>query len=275
MSTFTELADSELIRLYQQDKNENAMRTLVCRHTDRIYARFAREVRNEADAKDLEQQVWLQVVRNLHSYIDEGKFSHYLARIASNLLMDFWRARGRKSEVFAEQPAHGGNDDDRDSTQRYATAGPQSFTADEEQNSINEEQVDYLIRVLIPNLPVEQRTAWLLRHESEYWETDKRLDWASLAMLNGLTEESAWTTFENARLKLFTAMHQKSSQSALDGVESIVFMMWTQAQRLRKAQAFTWEYFSELLDIPVNTMKTRYRAAQKSLNDGLLERFQD
>lgn len=52
--------------------------------------------------------------------------------------------------------------------------------------------------------------------------------------------------------------------------EVTIFMVWTQAQRLRKEQEFTWDYFSDLMGVPTNTLKTRYRSALKSLGEGLM-----
>ena len=51
--------------------------------------------------------------------------------------------------------------------------------------------------------------------------------------------------------------------------ETLIFTVWSQAQRPRKEQQYTWEYFADLLNVHANTMKTRYRAAQKFLSDGL------
>lgn len=271
-------SDGELVSMYVIDHNESAIRALVTRHHDRLYSRFLAELKNEADAKDLEQQLWLQVVRNLSSYKDEGKFAHFLSRIASNLINDFWRSKGRRSKVFVE------NREQNDQTSSQESDGGESFDSehygdpgpDEHERFENEELLRYLVTVLIPQVPVEQRTVWLLRHESEYWEEGRRLDWNHMAELNGTEPQEIWQTFETARSKLMKMTIAKSEKpSELTDEELLAFVVWTQAQRLDKGQQYTWEYFSDLLGVPTNTMKTRYRAAQKFLSDGLEARLKE
>jgi len=266
-----QIADGELITRYVKKQDEGAIRMLVQRYHHDLHSRFLRELRNEADAFDLQQKLWLQVTRNLGSYKDEGKFAHYLSRIASNQLNDFWRSKGRRSEVFVENRSTAGDQDDGDS-EHWAVSNTGDGSPDEEQRLIESELVEYLVTVLIPGLPVDQRIAWLLRHESEYWEPGRRLDWNHLADLNGMDVDQAWESFETAREKLLTGSGQGGQDLSED--ELGIFMIWTQAQRARKEQQFTWEYFSALLGVPTNTMKTRYRTAQKQLAAGLKARGQ-
>ena len=250
--------DGALIQRYVEKNDQNAMRELVGRHYDVLYRRFRRELRNEADAEDCAQRVWVQVARNLTTYNDEGKFPQFLSTIASNMIKEHWRNKSTREKVLVPEE----EDTEYD---RIASMGD---SRDPEQAAADEEMVNYLVRELIPSLPVEQRTAWLLRHESEYWEPGRRLEWAHLAELNGTDVQQTWKLFEQARTKLMSGAHA-TEKVAVDPDESLVFLVWTQAQRASKEESFSWEYFSELLGAPVNTMKTRYRAAQKRLADSL------
>lgn len=271
-----DLSDGELIQRYIDEQNQEAMRELVNRHHDRLYSRFLNELKNVADAKDLEQQLWLQVHRNLGSYKDDGRFAHYLSRIASNLLNDFWRQKGRRANVIADTQIRTSAQDDNAGSDDFLLNSFQDPSPDEEEKLISSELIEHLVTELIPQLPVEQRTAWLLQHESEHWETGKRLDWHHLAQLNGVDESTIWKTFESARNKLMVNALSNSSEqrSPLTGEETLVFVVWSQAQRLTKEQVFTWDYFAEILGVPTNTMKTRYRAAQKFLSEGLKARLE-
>lgn len=271
MAAIENLSDGNLISMYQDQNSELAMRTLVSRHHGKLRSRFLRELRNEADAKDLEQQLWLRVVRDLKNYRDDGKFPHFLSRIASNLLKDHWRATGRRNKVFSTSDNFGDDDQSyaESAAERYQDPSPNS-----EKQASDSELVQYLVSVLVPALPVEQRAAWLLRHESEYWESDSRLEWQHLADLNGISEAEAWNHFETAREKLMTSSHDKKPSPQLNEQELLVFLVWTQAQRLNKEQQFTWSDFAHLLGVPENTMKTRYRTAQKTLGDGLKTHMQ-
>lgn len=272
-SVSSDLSDDEVISRYLKNGEDRLFRVLVDRHHGRLFARFLSESRNHADATDLEQQLWLKVFRNIGNYTQEGKFAEYLSRISSNLLTDYWRSKGRRSDVFVESRSYSDSESvANDELQRSDAVNNEVEGARQDTALYNEELVQYLVSVLIPQLPVEQRMAWLLRHESEYWEPSQRLEWRHLAELNGIDENSAWSLFEGARNKLMSLARKsdanKSTESP-DHDETLIFTVWSQAQRLRKEQQFTWDYFADLLDVPTNTMKTRYRAAQKFLSDGL------
>lgn len=253
-------SDADLIGRYVESKDENAMRILVQRYYDTLYRRFRRELKNEADAEDCAQRVWVQVARNLHKYEDEGKFPQYLSTISTNMIKEHWRNKGTREKVII------GQDGETD----YDNMASMGDDRDPERAVINSELVDHLVRELIPALPAEQRAAWLLRHESEYWEPGKRLEWSHLAELNGLDVQHAWEIFERAREKYMRSA-SSSKPSEINADEMLVFLVWTQAQRASKDESFSWEYFSNLINVPVNTMKTRYRAAQKRLAESLSE----
>ncbi|HEB63273.1 MAG TPA: sigma-70 family RNA polymerase sigma factor [Gammaproteobacteria bacterium] len=257
------LSDGELIKRYLQDNSEQAFKELIDRHYNNTKRRFFNHCHNAADAADLTQQLWIRVVNNLDSYHDDGRFASFLNRISTNLLTDHWRRKGVKSKVISESQE---SDDDIDViSQTPAT------NADIENNCDNQQQVDYLVKKLIPALPCDQRLVFLLRHESEYWEEKQRLEWNHIAELNGIDKQTAWSRFEQARNSLITHLNSddKSSSVDLDSESLLIFFVWTQAQRLSKQQEFTWDYFAKLLNVSTNTLKTRYRAAMKKLGEGL------
>ncbi|MBX2880011.1 MAG: sigma-70 family RNA polymerase sigma factor [Granulosicoccus sp.] len=274
MDKTSTMTDDDLIGLYLSNRQDETFAALVGRHHRRLYARFVSESKNSADASEMEQQLWLRVFQNLENYKHEGKFTEYLSRIASNLLNDYWRSKGRRSDMFVESRNSDEDLSERLLEQSQSIAGNHADDGSNQDNNLhNAELVDYLVTVLIPQLPVEQRMVWLLRHESEYWEPAQRLEWRHLGELNGIDEDEAWSRFEAARNKLMSKSPQKlKSDSSAEGPnqeETLIFTVWSQAQRLRKEDQFTWEYFANLLNVPTNTMKTRYRAAQKFLSEGL------
>lgn len=272
MISMDDLSDGELITLYLQQRNEPAMRTLVGRHQANLHSRLKRELPNEADARDLQQQLWLKVVSNLKNYKDEGKFPNYLSRIAGNLITDFRRSKGRQSDVIVNNESAEGETDGYDMALNTLPEGQSTET--EINNVANDGLVEYLVKVLIPALPVEQRTAWLLQHESEYWDYDNRLEWDHLAELNGLDVDETWQCFERAREKLVMGDPDSGRHTVLEELENLVFLVWTQAQRMKKEQKFTWDYFARLLGVPEETMKTRYRSARLKLSEGLKAQMQ-
>ena len=130
----------------------------------------------------------------------------------------------------------------------------------------NQSEISYLVKVLIPKLAVKLRAVFLLRHESEYWDDKQPFQWQHLAELNNLEIEEAVTRFISARDFLLT---NKGVAAELVDDDRMIFITWTQAQRFDKSAKQTETYLASLLDIPVNTFKTRYRAALAELSDGL------
>jgi len=266
---------TELIKLYVQHRGDSdaALRELIERHNQQMFDRFLAKVHNKTVASDLLQELWTKVAASLHRYKDEGKFEHYLSKLHSNVQIDFFRKSGRDKDVFVDNQGGRATSDFADNDNEYYTDSYEDPGQSAEEQFSNDAMAQYLSTVLIPALPVEQRAAWLLRHESEYWEPASRFEWRHLAELNNLTEEETAAIFDSARHKLMIATTTGNS-SELDQIELLVFLVWTQAQRLDKSQKFTWDYYAQLLGQPVNTMKTRYRTAQKSLQKSLTEYMQ-
>lgn len=260
------LPDGELIKRYLQENDERAFRMLVERHYTTTQRRFLKHCHHVDDAADLTQQLWIRVINNLDHYRDDGKFPAFLNRISTNLLTDYWRSKGRKGIVIDGLAP----DDENDPIEQAPAPQPDADTSLDTQ-----QQVDYLAKELIPALPIDQRLIFLLRHESEYWEEKQRLEWVHLAELNGIDEQTTWSLFEQARNTLLSLQHKDNSTSTsnLNDESLLIFLVWTQAQRLSKRQDFSWDYFAKLLNISTNTLKTRYRAATKKLSDGLSARY--
>lgn len=67
--------------------DEQAFEQIYRAHGRRIYCLCRRMVRNEADAEDLTQEVFLQLFRKLHTYRGEAAFSTWLHRLALNVVL--------------------------------------------------------------------------------------------------------------------------------------------------------------------------------------------
>jgi len=254
---YEEHSDSELIEIFRKAGDDRAFETLVRRHYRSIQRRFSFKTGNDADADDLTQQLWIRVVENIDRYDDSGRFPHYVSTIATNMLTDYWRKKGFRGQYDAEWP------EDDDAVDRRNAA--QSSAADNDEQSEREEAIRQLVTRFIPELPVEQRTVYLLRHESEHWETKEPMSWQHLAQLCGMDLDTAWSRFDSARRSLLDS----ERDSLKDSEEACVFFVWTQAQRPGKHYTFEDKDFSQMLDVPVSTLKSRYRAAVKQLAEKL------
>lgn len=83
-----------------QDGDEAAFGDVMRANYDRVFRRVVSIVRNEHDARDVSQEVWLSVWKNLKEYRGEAKFSTWLYSIATRRSIDHLRSRRRWFERF-------------------------------------------------------------------------------------------------------------------------------------------------------------------------------
>jgi RNA polymerase sigma-70 factor (ECF subfamily) len=87
-----EIPDLDLIKSSQKGETR-AFETLVTRHRGKVYAMIQNMIKNEADAWDLSQEVFLKVWRALPKFEARAKFSTWLYRITHNVVYDWLRKR--------------------------------------------------------------------------------------------------------------------------------------------------------------------------------------
>ncbi len=254
--------DAELITEFIENKNEKAFDILLRRHYQRLYKRFVAHINDQDIAHDLCQTLWMRVLSNLPKYKNNDKFENFLNTIASNLIKDYWRDNksGMETSLY---------DDEGKTIERTGLVNRDNTSIDEESRFINKEAVNTLIYKLIPATPCDQRIIYLLRHESEYWDDRQPMQWQHLADLNALDVEETCDLFLQARNKLIMHSHSNDHSINLECIENLIFLVWTQSQRVNKQKKLTEQYFADLLNIPVNTLKTRYRACVKDLSEGM------
>lgn len=86
-----------------------ALNDLMERHAERIFQYLVRSLQNEEDAADLAQETFVRVYQNRTKFDAAKRFSTWLYAIASNLVRDRYRWRGRHQQVSldAENEATG------------------------------------------------------------------------------------------------------------------------------------------------------------------------
>src|SRR6202789_897580 len=97
-----------------------AFEFLYRRHESRVFRFLQRNVRNEAAANDLMQEVWFAVVRGAANYQPTAKFTTWLFTIAHNRTVHMIRANDRLQSLDA------GDDPDPEASsplERLAQAG--------------------------------------------------------------------------------------------------------------------------------------------------------
>lgn len=88
-------SDDELVARSRQGDNA-AFEELVTRHQDKLFRLVMRFVRNEADAHEVLQEVFLCAWRNLQGFEGRAQVSSWLHRVTVNAALMFLRSRNRR-----------------------------------------------------------------------------------------------------------------------------------------------------------------------------------
>jgi RNA polymerase sigma factor (sigma-70 family) len=134
-----------------------AFEFLYRRHESRVFRYLLRNVKNEAAANDLMQEVWFAVVRGAANYRPTAKFTTWLFTIAHNRTVDLIRANHRLQSLNA--------DDDADPE----ASSPLDRLADSPQleppAQVQSQDEAAALMSAVAQLPAEQRSAFLLQAE--------------------------------------------------------------------------------------------------------------
>src|ERR1700722_14341224 len=107
----SDIPEAETIRLAQEG-NAAAFEQLYRRYSGRVYATCLRMVRMDSEAKDLTQEAFLLLFRKIHTFRGEARFSTWLHRLTTNLVLMRLRKR-RHPEVSLDAMLEPGEEDSR------------------------------------------------------------------------------------------------------------------------------------------------------------------
>jgi RNA polymerase sigma-70 factor (ECF subfamily) len=134
------LIDDEMLVAQFKSGSQKAFDELMKRYERRIFGYLLRSVRNYEDAEELTLEVFFKAYRALASWEPKAKFSTWLYTIASNLAIDYHRAKSR-------QPVYMFEDEDVIESRLVATdisSNPEKHLEDKERGRIIREAVDEL-----------------------------------------------------------------------------------------------------------------------------------
>lgn len=92
MEKLCKLADEQLVEMYAKGDN-SAFDVLLSRYQQKLYSYIFFLVHNEDTANDLFQETFVKAIVTIQQgrYVESGKFSAWLTRIAHNLIIDKYR----------------------------------------------------------------------------------------------------------------------------------------------------------------------------------------
>jgi RNA polymerase sigma-70 factor (ECF subfamily) len=183
--------ESALIRAAQRGDDE-AFEQLVRFHDQAVLRLALNLLRSQEDARDVYQEAFLRVYRNLHAFRFDCSFHTWLYRIVSNLCLDQIRKRKVRKE---EQSAVGTRDGQVDRFQFL----PEERASVDPQRQYFSSQVSSRIRDVLAGLTARERMVFEMRHYQ-----GMRL--RSIGEALGTTEEAAKNCLFRATQKMRAAL---------------------------------------------------------------------
>jgi RNA polymerase sigma-70 factor (ECF subfamily) len=174
------VSDDTLVLAYLRG-NAAAFDTLYERYKGPIY-RFLQRQLDESRAHDAFQDTWTKLISTLPNYKRSGKFGAYLFRIAHNVLMDEYRKN--KHFVAADDP-------ETESIDQAADV----------ERQVDEQLFRRKLYDEIARLPINQRTVWLIKQESQF-------SLKEIANLTGSSVEGVKSRLRYANEKLKKGMRR-------------------------------------------------------------------
>ena len=131
--------------------DELALQILIDRHQSKIYGFIYSKIQDRSVCDDIFQDTFIKVIKTLRTkgYNEEGKFLPWVMRIASNLVIDYFRHN--KKMPFQRE------------TDEYSIFNFMSDSSLSIENQLIEEQVELDVRKLVEQLPEDQREVIKMR----------------------------------------------------------------------------------------------------------------
>nr|WP_262905708.1 sigma-70 family RNA polymerase sigma factor [Hymenobacter siberiensis] len=184
MATPAPVADAELIAQLQAG-SEAAFRTLVVRYQNRIYRTIFSLLRNEEEAEDVAQEVFVEVYQTIGQFRGEASLSTWLYRLATSRALKNRRKVQAKKRFAYFTSLLGGNNDVLHEPPDHAH--PLALLEGQQQLQ--------LLLAHIARLPDQQQVAFTLRHEQE-------LSYEQIAAVLGTTVAAVESLLFRARQTL-------------------------------------------------------------------------
>ena len=142
--------DARLVSNYISG-DERALSILINKYQSRLYGFIFSKIQDRDAANDIFQDTFIKVIRTLKrgNYNEQGKFLPWVMRISHNLIIDYFRKNNRMPKFKSK------NDFDI-----FSVISDDSLNIE---NKIVDAQIEDHVRVLLDELPEEQKTVIKMR----------------------------------------------------------------------------------------------------------------
>ncbi len=147
-----QLSDQDLVKRFIQD-DQTSIEVLINRHKNKVFTYIILIVKNQSLAEDIFQDTFIKVIKSLKEgkYKDNGKFVSWVIRIAHNLTIDHFR-KEKQINTYSNEDYEADIFNSR------------KLAEDTVEDIMVENQIIKEVRLLIDELPEDQKQVILLRH---------------------------------------------------------------------------------------------------------------
>ncbi|MFH1159868.1 MAG: RNA polymerase sigma factor [bacterium] len=185
------MTNNELINRLQH-KDQSAYVELISAFQDHVVNTCYGFVQSEEDARDVAQEVFVEVFLSIRHFRADASLGTWIYRIAINKSLDFIRKKNRKKRMAILLGFAGMNPQDQ---KRLATnvETPSALLEQKERRD--------LLNTAIKKLPENQRVAWTL-HKIE------QISYSEIANIMGTSVPAVESLIHRAKKKLYTVLER-------------------------------------------------------------------
>ena len=145
-------SDQDLVKLFIQG-DQTSIEVLINRHKNKVFTYIILIVKNQSLAEDIFQDTFIKVIKSLKEgkYKDNGKFVSWVIRIAHNLTIDHFR-KEKQINTYSNEDYEA----DIFNSKKLSESTVEDLMV--------ETQIIKEVRLLIDELPEDQKQVILLRH---------------------------------------------------------------------------------------------------------------
>lgn len=136
-----------------------AFEELIYRYDKNVLSIALRFIKNNDDAKDIYQEVFLRVFRGLKNFKFKSEFSTWLYRITTNVCLTYKQKQKKHSYISID------NDDEENSGYNDSFEDENSFTPEK---IFNDLEISSHVNNALENLSSRQKMIFILKHYEGY-----------------------------------------------------------------------------------------------------------
>lgn len=155
-------AERDLVRKAQAG-GEDAFGTLMRLHYEPVFRHVQAMLRDEHSARDVCQEIWLTVWKNVGAFRGDAKFSTWLYPIATRRAIDHLRSRKRWFNRFIPFLTDTAGTNDADSGGDRVDAAPEAVAGSDPRQEIERSEGNARFERAIDALPPKHRVVLALR----------------------------------------------------------------------------------------------------------------